>query len=214
MDEKDVGGALLVFTKAPIEGQVLTRLISDIGSRRALEVYEELLTRTLNTALKAGFSSLQIWISGDIKHSYFKSFKNQNSVTLHEQKGKDLGERMFNAFDIALSQHAFAVTIGCDCPSLECSDLTAAKEYLEKKMDIVVGPAVDGGYYLIGLRNNHEKVFSDIKWGQQNVFKDTCTNIESLNWELGLLERRWDVDRPADLLRYFKCKAKETEPNY
>ena len=214
MNEKAPAGALLVFTKAPVEGQVKTRLIPELGRRGALDLYEELLTATLDTAMKAGFSSLQIWVSGDVEHSYFKKFKNQHNVNFYEQKGEDLGERMFHAFDTALHLHDYAVIIGCDCPSLEYTDLIAAKDYLENKTNVVLGPAVDGGYYLIALRNIHREVFADIKWGEASVFSDTCANIESLNWTLGLLEKRWDVDRPADLVRYFKFKEEAAQLTY
>jgi len=199
-------GALIVFTKAPVSGQVKTRLIPYIGPRRATQIYQELLTKTLSTAIKSGFSSIQIWVSGDIEHDYFNQLKNRHAVKIYQQKGNNLGERMSNAFDIVLRNYSHAVLIGSDCPSLKCSDLMTSEEYLKNNNDVVLGPASDGGYYLIGLNRNNPQLFSNIKWGKDNVFADTCENINSLGWNLELLPQRWDVDRITDLLPYFMMK--------
>ena len=199
-------GALLIFTKAPVSGQVKTRLIPGIGRRRATLLYQELLTKTLLTARKAGFSSIQIWVSGELEHSYFTRLKSRHSVKIYQQKGKDLGGRMSNAFDSVLRQYSHAVLIGSDCPSLEYSDLIASAEHLKNNTDVVLGPAVDGGYYLIGLNKHNAQIFSNIKWGKDKVFTDTLENINILGWKYDLLPQRWDVDRTADLLPYFKMK--------
>ena len=206
MSSSDTNSALLIFTKAPVLGQVKTRLIPGIGARRALSIYKELLTKTLLTARKAGFSSVQTWVSGEIEHRYFVNLKNRYPVQLYKQTGKDLGQRMSNAFDMTLRRYSHAVLIGCDCPTLKYSDLMEAKKHLENKTDVVLGPAVDGGYYLIGLNKNNKQVFADIKWGEDSVFNDTCANIDALNWKMDLLTRRWDVDRISDLLPYFRIK--------
>ncbi len=199
-------GVLLIFTKAPVRGQVKTRLIPGIGRRRATLLYQELLTRTLSTARKAGFSSIQVWVSGELEHNYFSRLKSRHFVKFHQQKGKNLGERMSNAFASVLRQYSHAILIGSDCPSLECSDLIASTEYLKNNTDVVLGPAVDGGYYLIGLNRNNAQIFSNIKWGKDRVFTDTCENINALGLKIELLPQRWDVDRTADLLPYFKMK--------
>jgi len=210
MSKQSPSGALLIFTKAPVLGRVKTRLIPGIGRRRATSVYLDLLTRTLGTARKARFSSIQIWVGGELEHSYFSRLKNRHAVKIYKQQGKELGQRMSNAFDTALRRHPYAVLIGSDCPSLACSDLIASARCLEDKADVVLGPAVDGGYYLIGLSKNNKQIFSKIKWGKQNVFKDTCTNIKTLDWKLSLLSKRWDVDRTADLLPFFKLKRTDS----
>lgn len=199
-------GALLIFTKAPVPGKVKTRLISGIGRRRATSLYQEILTKTLSTARKSGFSSIQIWVNGELEHKYFRRLKSRHSVKFYQQKGKDLGERMFNAFDCVLRQYSHAVLIGSDCPSLERSDLIMSAEYLKNNTDVVLGPAEDGGYYLIGLKKNNAHIFSNIKWGKDSVFTDTRKNINTLAWKLDLLPQRWDVDRTADLLPYFMMK--------
>lgn len=207
MDDSAVDGALLIFTKPPIAGQVKTRLIPAIGPERALEVYQELLSMTLNTAVQAGFASTQLWVSDSPEHEYIEHIKDLYAIEVFPQKGEDLGQRMFNALDSALREYSYAVLIGCDCPSLGVSDLSSARNHLINKIDIVLGPATDGGYYLIGATKNDDRVFSGISWGKENVFKDTCENIEKLDWKFETLPTRWDVDRPEDLAHYFNMKT-------
>jgi len=203
-------GVLLIFAKAPVAGQVKTRLISGLGRHRATSLYEELLTMTLNTARKAGFLEIQVWVSGDMNHRYFTRLKNRHYVKLFQQRGKDLGQRMSNAFDSVLRKHAYAVLIGSDCPSLSSSDLQTGRNFLENKKDIVLGPANDGGYYLIGLKQNKPELFSNIKWGEETVFSETCCRIEKNNLNMGLLSKRSDVDRTSDLHSYFRMKRQES----
>lgn len=204
------GGVLLIFVKSPVPGQVKTRLIPGIGRQRAASLYQDLLTRTLNTARRADFSAIQVWVDGNTGHPYFTRLKNRHYVKLYNQRGKDLGQRMFNAIKNALRKYPFAVLIGSDCPSLSSSDLQLATEYLENKADVVLGPADDGGYYLIGLRRNNHRLFSGIEWGKETVLAETCSRIKTLNLKIELLPRRWDVDRTTDLLPYFRMKRQES----
>ncbi len=202
-------GVLLIFSKSPVPGQVKTRLIPGIGSRRAATIYQDLLTRTLYAARRADFSAIQVWVDGNVSHRYFTRLKNRHYVKLYSQRGNDLGRRMFNTFNNALRNYPFAVLIGSDCPSLSNSDLQLATEYLENKADVVLGPAIDGGYYLIGLRKNNHRLFSDIAWGKATVLNDTCSRIKSLNLNLELLSKRADLDRTSDLFSYFRMKRQE-----
>lgn len=203
-------GALLVFAKSPVAGQVKTRLIPDIGRQRATSLYKELLARTLDTAIKTEFSGIQLWVSGNIHHQYFSRLKNKEHFNLYQQTGKDLGERMFNAFDSALSEHSYAVLIGSDCPSLSSVDIQSAMALLKSGRELVLGPAEDGGYYLIGLRKNNAELFSGIKWGEENVFSETCARAKKINLDVSLLPKRSDVDRPSDLHAYLKMKKQKT----
>jgi uncharacterized protein len=201
---------LIVFAKAPVAGKVKTRLIPALGRQGATSLYEDLLTRTLSTAIKADFSEIQIWVSGNINHRYFSRLKNRHYVKLYQQRGKNLGQRMSNAFDSVLRKHSYAVLIGSDCPSLLSSDLQSGMDFLENGKDVVIGPAKDGGYYLIGLKRNDPELFSDIKWGEETVFSETCKRIEKVNLNMGLLLERTDVDRTSDLDSYFRMKKQES----
>lgn len=203
--------ALIIFSKAPVPGKVKTRLIPDIGVDKATSTYKELLSYTLSLAEKTHFSSIQLWIDGDINHPFFKSIKNQGSIEFKKQSGIDLGQRMSNAFDVALDEHDIVIVIGCDCPTLTVSDLKEASGLLIDGVDVVLGPAEDGGYYLIGLKENNPHLFEGISWGKESVMAETCRRINELNWRFDSLSERWDLDRPADLLRYSKLKKGKIE---
>ena len=191
---------LLVFARAPRPGQVKTRLIPHVGAERAAAIYRELLARTLQTALHAGFAAIQLWLAGD-RHPYFDNIANGAALEIYQQQGADLGDRMQHAFARALKRYRAAILIGSDCPVLTAGDLKQARHALRKN-DIVLGPARDGGYYLIGLCKNSSTLFKGINWGRASVLSETRARIKALDWQLSLLTERWDVDDLQSLQDY------------
>jgi hypothetical protein len=115
------------------------------------------------------------------------------------QVGADLGMRMYHAFEQALEEHPWAILVGSDCPSTQCSDLRGALAHLQAGGDAVIGPAADGGYYLIGLRSNNRSLFAGIPWGTQQVFALTEKVMKTLAWDVRVLPVRRDIDTPQDL---------------
>ena len=194
-------GALIVFAKAPVVGNVKTRLIPHIGEDKATSVYISLLEKTLDTALNSNFTDIQLWIEGDIEHEFFRNMPERDKFHYYLQSGTTLGERMYAAFECALKTYSYAVLIGSDCPGLSIADLDETQALLQKN-DIVLGPAKDGGYYLIALSNNHFSLFEGIAWSQETVFAETRERINLLNWRMGLLQERWDVDDEEGLHNY------------
>ena len=195
---------LLVFARAPRPGQVKTRLIPHVGAERAAAIYRELLARTLQTALHAGFAAIQLWLAGD-RHPYFDNIANGAALEIYQQQGADLGDRMQHAFARALKRYRAAILIGSDCPVLTAGDLKQARHALRKN-DIVLGPARDGGYYLIGLCKNSSTLFKGINWGRASVLSETRARIKALDWQLSLLTERWDVDDLQSLQDYLVLK--------
>ena len=195
---------LLVFARAPRPGQVKTRLIPHVGAERAAAIYCDLLTGTLQTALHAGFAATQLWLAGD-RHPYFDHIANGAALEIYQQQGADLGDRMQHAFARALKRYRVAILIGSDCPVLTAGDLKQARHALQKN-DIVLGPARDGGYYLIGLCKNSSTLFKDIAWGKASVLSETRARIKALGWTLSLLTERWDVDDLKSLRDYLALK--------
>ena len=183
---------LLVFARAPRPGQVKTRLIPHVGAERAAAIYRDLLTGTLQTALHADFAATQLWLAGE-RHPYFDNIANGAALEIYQQQGADLGDRMHHVFARALKRYRAAILIGSDCPALTVGDLKQARRSLQKN-DIVLGPARDGGYYLIGLCKNSSTLFKGIAWGEASVFSETRARIKALGWQLSLLTERWDVD--------------------
>ena len=195
---------LLIFCKAPIIGQVKTRLTSVITPKQAVAVHQQLTHQTLKLVTAEHLCPVQLWCSPETSHPFFKECASQYSLSLHQQQRGDLGEKMHHAFESALQQSQAVLLIGCDCPSLQMDDLKEALEALTQKNDVVLAPAEDGGYTLIGLKHPQPELFKAINWGTNRVLTTTLTRISEQNLVLHLLAEQWDVDYPEDLTRYQK----------
>jgi len=191
---------ILVFCKAPIPGEVKTRLIPALGDQGACDLHIELATHILDVVQAAQLAPVQLWCAPDTNHAFFTE---REEVSLYQQTGQDLGERMHRAFVSALDDPGVsrAILIGADCPTIDDTYMDTALGILEDH-DAVIGPAEDGGYGLIGLTKPTADYFQDIAWGTGTVCEDTCRrfNKADINW--AELPRIWDVDRPKDVARW------------
>jgi len=194
--------ALLIFSKAPVVGEVKTRLKPVLCETDIADLYKTLIEQTLQTARAAGISTIQLWCTPTIDHPYFKTCVDDFNVELKLQEGSDLGERMHFAMSAALIRFRRVLLIGCDCPELTPSDLIKACNKLEEDHEIVIGPAEDGGYYLIGSKSLSKEIFSEIHWGNATVLNDTRERLKKLNLSWYELDEKWDLDLPDDLERY------------
>jgi glycosyltransferase A (GT-A) superfamily protein (DUF2064 family) len=113
------------------------------------------------------------------------------------QRGRDLGERMYHA----LHGQRFTVLVGTDAPALRAADLRRALRWLRGGIDVVLAPAEDGGYALIGARRIDARVFEGIRWGADDVLARTLDNLRRCGLRYRLLRTVWDVDRPQDIDR-------------
>ncbi len=195
-------GRLLVFGKAPISGQVKTRLIPALGADGAAKLHEELLTICLNKMEKVGNIAVEIWCAPDIDHPCFAA----QDRPLFKQEGDDLGEKMAYALESALTRGEQALLLGTDSPALSVEALTAGLACLRSGYDAVIVPAEDGGYVAIGMRKVDRKAFKGIGWGSDKVYAQTIERFEQLGWRWKALDTCWDIDRPEDLKRYEKWK--------
>lgn len=213
-----------IFCKAPIAGEVKTRLIPQLGEQGAARLHERLAGDTIALCQSARLAPVEIWCMPDTGHGFFADAAD-DSTLLYQQQGANLGERLSSAAASALGEMGeksaeAVVIIGTDCPALDADYLHLALEKLENH-DAVLGPAEDGGYCLIGFRRANEKssretlvqessvqessvwrkAFQNIPWGTDTVCADTCRvfNRENLHW--ALLPLLWDVDRPEDVVR-------------
>lgn len=184
---------LLIFTRNPELGKCKTRLAASVGDKTALDIYKFLLNHTVaitkNLVLdKQVLYSEEIW-EDDIWDS--KIF------TKRLQEGIDLGERMSNAFEEGFKAgYKKICIIGSDMFDLSENDLKNAFTSLNKH-EIVIGPAEDGGYYLLGMKSLHEKLFQNKAWGTGNVLKHTLQDLEGKNYST--LATRNDVDLYEDI---------------
>jgi rSAM/selenodomain-associated transferase 1 len=189
--------AVAILAKAPVPGLVKTRLEPVLGTDGAAALQARLIKRTIETARAAGVGPITVWATPDIRYPIFQDLSGLPDVAVARQPDSDLGGRMLYAVMAASP----ALVIGTDCPALEASHLRSAADVLRSGFDAVVISAEDGGYALIGMREPHMALFSNIRWGSDTVMADTRRRM----LELGLSWREplqlWDLDRPEDLDR-------------
>jgi rSAM/selenodomain-associated transferase 1 len=198
---KTKGCRLIVFAKAPIPGQVKTRLIPSMGATAAAALHEKLAFHCLSKAVDAAVGPVELWCSPTTVHPFFIRCSMQFQIELHTQPAGDLGRRMGVAFENTLKRASSALLIGTDCPSLTQTDLREASEAFVQGVDAVIGPAEDGGYVLLGLRQYNLELLTDISWGTESVLNQTRGRLRRLGWRWHELPERWDVDRPEDIER-------------
>jgi rSAM/selenodomain-associated transferase 1 len=199
---------MMIFCKAPIPGQVKTRMMPELTAEQAAELHIELSTHTLQRATRNNLCPVQLWCSPATVHAFFTASAETYPIALRQQQGADLGERMHRAFCSALTDYDHALLIGCDCPSLTEQDLEQALAALIQDNDVVLAPAEDGGYVLIGLNSPHPELFADMPWGTSQVLHQTRNRIEHFNLRCHALNKQWDVDTTEDLTRYRRLPLK------
>lgn len=196
-NDKSEENAIIVFVKNPIPGKVKTRLAATMGEKAALHVYLQLIDR-LKSRIAGSTNPVYIFYSDYIDPADYWPVQ---KCTKHVQTGNDLGERMSDAFAKVLSRHKKAVLIGSDCPMVDTGLLEQAMDGLEN-VDVVIGPAADGGYYLIGMKKRYDTLFNDIPWSTDNVLEATIRKAKESSISLHHLGELRDVDDENDFLFY------------
>lgn len=188
---------LQIFAKAPIPGQVKTRLIPKLGPKGATNLHKQLVKHCLQKF--NGLFSIQLWCAPDEYHPFFQACQSEFSISLHRQQGADLGERMA----YALASAAPAVLIGSDCPSLNAQNIHDAFSALQQGNPVVLAPAEDGGYVLIGMQQLVPEILIDMPWGESQVLTETRARLLKLGQHWQELPTQWDVDRAEDVERWY-----------
>lgn len=187
------------FAKAPELGRVKTRLQVVLDRQTCLDLHCWLTEDILQRLHVAGYQ-YELWVAGISEHPFFKRLQQQYDVSLMQQVGSDLGERLFYAGQTIIERGEMAILIGSDCPFLTTEYVKNAQDVLrEDGCDAVVGPALDGGYVLLGLARTHKQLFSYIPWGTGDVLQETERQLKKLSWRYKLLPALSDIDRPEDL---------------
>jgi uncharacterized protein len=189
---------LIVFVKAPVAGKVKTRLAGRVGTEVALTLYRCFVADILATVRRIGHHPL-VFFHPPHERKAVAEWLGDGLVYV-PQEGNDLGERMAAAFRRAFVSCSRALLVGSDCPDLPGSLLTEAFECL-KTYDAVLGPAVDGGYYLIGFTKTGflEAAFDGIEWGTPSVFEATATILRRYRVSVHVLPLWNDIDEYDDL---------------
>jgi rSAM/selenodomain-associated transferase 1 len=186
------------FARSPQEGHVKTRMMPHLSASEACDLHCQLTLWTCDQLLNCGLGVVELSVAGDTDHALFRQCEAMGIARLTTQYGSDLGERMFNAVAQGLAHYECVILVGSDCPGIDVPYLEQAVEALQAA-SVVVGPATDGGYVLIGARQIKDQVFHGIPWGSDQVYTQTRLALarSGLTWaELPYLA---DIDRPEDL---------------
>jgi uncharacterized protein len=188
---------LMVFIKNPVKGTVKTRLANTIGDDKALAVYQVLLEITLDT-LKCCDARKAVFYSGyRADDTWLK-----NGFLQFIQDGSSLGEKMENAFDAAFATgYRKVIIVGSDCPDLSSGLVDEAFAKLDTH-DVVIGPAEDGGYYLLGMKQLHIDLFRNKTWSTARVLPQTQHDLELHGLSYHMLPELTDIDEEKDLKRF------------
>lgn len=188
----------MIFVKNPEMGKVKTRLAKTIGNNSALLVYKHLLQYTKNTALELGLD----------RHVYYSNFIDpydlwdNNVFRKYKQEEGDLGFRMKSAFEGAFEEgYEKVVVIGSDCYELDAASIEDAFKRLDTN-DCVVGPANDGGYYLLGMRQFTPELFEGIVWSTDQVYPTTLAKCEAQKLSVASLKEMTDIDEFCDIEKF------------
>jgi rSAM/selenodomain-associated transferase 1 len=195
---------LLLFTRYPQPGKVKTRLIPRLGPQGAAALHARLteeVIRRVEPLRQAGEAAPHVcWCGGS--EAAMRAWLG-GAWPLLPQQGQTLGERMEHAFAHAWRQGAErALLIGSDCPDLSAEHLRSGFALLADGQELVLGPAADGGYYLIGLRaaaQAQASLFAGIDWGTEQVLAQTLRRAAQAGLACALLPQLHDIDRPEDL---------------
>ena len=188
---------LIIFAKEPKKGKVKTRLSGHLSQQGSLALYKELLKNTVELARQVKCSKRIVAYDSNGNSAPFLK-KLASDFEFYKQNGEDLGVRMFNAFKTFLKNNTKALIIGSDSPNLPKSYINRAFDKLDKH-DVVLGPAFDGCYYLIGFKIPCKEIFKNIKWSSNSVFERTLAKAKRLKKKVAILGFWHDIDRPEDL---------------
>jgi rSAM/selenodomain-associated transferase 1 len=209
--DRPVTNRLIIFTRYPEAGKAKTRLISALGAEGAAELHREMAEHTVAQARK-----LQSYCSAiiEVRFSEGDSIRMQewlgDDLFYQSQGAGDLGDRLIHAAQFAFNHHSTSIVIiGTDCPELDAVILQKAFDEL-REHDLVLGPANDGGYYLIGLRRFIPEPFQGIAWSTSQVLQQTVEIATQLRLAIAYLPLLSDVDYPQDLVVWERVK-KEIE---
>jgi rSAM/selenodomain-associated transferase 1 len=201
---------LIVFTRYPEPGKAKTRLIPALGAIAAAQLQRQMTEHTLFQVSKCDCSlTVEIRFAGG-NLALMQQWLGHN-FDYQPQGGGDLGEKIKRSLAAAFKRGSQRVVIiGTDCPGIT-AHLLATAFYQLQEYDLVLGPAIDGGYYLIGVNHLMAELFDDISWGSSEVLQQTQAIAHKLNLSVTLLPPLADVDRPEDLIVWEQTQCKGVE---
>ena len=204
--------AVAIMAKAPVAGLAKTRLMPLLGAAGAARAQRGFALQTLAAAHAASTGAVTLWCAPDAVHRFFRALVQHHGANTIAQPTGDLGHRMATAMShhFARSHQTPLLIVGTDCPVLTPEHLQQAADVL-KSFDVVLIPAEDGGYVLIGLRKPVPEVFADVAWSTPQVLAQTRDRLRSAGASWHELPALWDVDEPADWLRWAALRESDSQ---
>ncbi len=190
--------ALIIFIRNPEKGKVKTRIAKAVGDEKAFQIYLSLLEHIRSVSAK---------VEGVERYLFYSHFIDEqdewDNDLYHKrlQEDGDIGKKMDTAFRRVLRHHSAAIVVGSDIASITTGIIRRAFQVLEEK-DYVLGPALDGGYYLLGMKKNSPELFEKMPWSTSKVFAITQSRILQSNASLGLVDTLSDIDHWEDWKEY------------
>jgi len=203
--------ALIIFQKNARKGEVKTRLARSVGASKALDIYQDLINITAGSCRPLEETiDIHIFYSTEIEENdVWSTLKSEKHIQLNSV---DLGKRMAEAIERLWSSGYKRIgIIGTDCPYLTRDILSEAYRLLISK-DVVIGPAMDGGFYFLGVNSLSELTFNDITWSTSSVLQKYRNNLKPLNKTIGYLTTLDDIDDETSFNRY-KHHLNKLNPN-
>ena len=190
---------MAVFAKAPVAGEVKTRLAGTLGADAAAGLHAGLVRHALATALASGVGPVELWCTPDATHPFFARCAAEFGARLCTQQGGDLGARMQAAIAQSLDAGYAMVLVGSDCPALGPAALREAAAAV-RDHDVAIAPAEDGGYVMVAM-SSMQPLFEGVQWGTSTVMQETRRRLAASGASWQELPASWDVDRPEDYAR-------------
>lgn len=203
---------VIIFLRAPEKGRVKTRLASGIGEENALIFYKAFAQRTLWAVERSGMDHRICFFPAD-KQALVEDWLGMDHTYI-PQFGDDLGLRMGNALSQVFDQGVKkAILVGTDVPGIKARHLLEAQNLLDKK-DVVIGPSLDGGYWLIGFHRDGfcPDLFLQVDWGTDSVFLTTIEKCNAAGLSTGILTALQDIDTQKDLEQFQKKQSSNILP--
>lgn len=199
---------LCIFARSPVVDQVKRRLAAEIGAASALAAHQQLVEDSLDRlAVVPGIVS-ELWLAGP-GNQQVRQWLERYPLILRRQRGADLGARMLHALRSSAAAGVAGLVVGTDCPAIDRDYIAEAADRL-RTADVVLGPAEDGGYGLIGanaaILARAAPLFDDMPWGSDRVFATTVDRAARAGLRTACLATIWDVDTAADWRRYLALR--------
>lgn len=192
-------GAIIILAKAPVSGDVKTRMCPPLTPDEAASLHGSLVMDAVERTRSLRGFDVFLACSPGMDHPFFQTLAARHRLHLCDQKGEDLGRRMDHALTAALTRgYAYALLVGTDIPNLSARHYQRAKALLQDT-DVVLGPTEDGGYYLVGAKQPVPALFADISWSTGSVLTQSLVRAEQAGLVVGLLDSERDLDTFEDV---------------